>query len=185
VGEIEQAIEAALQATANRPVPKSPAAQMRALHRAERGSTKQTAARLGVSPRTVQRYLTGQIKRPTPRLAAALEAEVRKSWQPRLRQRAMKQAAASGITVETRARFGFTAAGGSTDDPRMRRITEQLPPATAAQLLAAHQSGAGEQQLRQILGDGLGHAYFRDRGRRAAGLDVEISDIDYLDVDLT
>lgn len=183
--EITTAIETALQATATRPIPASPAARMRALHRAERGSTKRTAARLGVSPRTVQRYLTGAIKRPTPRLAAALEAEVRKSWQPRLRARAIKQATATGIVVETRARFGFTAAGGSTDDPRLRRITEQLPPATTAQLLTAHQAGAGDQQLRQILADGLGHAYFRDRGRRADGLDVEISDIDYLDIGLS
>lgn len=184
MAEIEDAIEAALRATSNRPIPVSPAARMRALHRAERGSTRAVAARLGISTRTVQRYLTGQIKRPSPALAGRLEAEVRRTWQPRLRARAIKQAARSGLTVETRARFGFTSAAGSTDDPRLRRITEQIPAPTAARLLTAHQDGAGEEQLARILADGLGHAYFRDHGRRADGLDVELTDIDYLDLGL-
>jgi hypothetical protein len=67
----------------------------------------------------------------------------------------------------------------------MRRLTEAIDPATAAALFAAYQAGADEQQLRQILAQGLGHAYFRDRGRRAQGLDVEINAIDYIDLDLT
>ncbi|MCZ7430136.1 telomere-protecting terminal protein Tpg [Streptomyces sp. WMMC1477] len=184
MGEIGDSIEAALQATQTRPIPVSPQARIKALVKAEKGSTKATAARLGCSQRQVERYLAGQVKRPTPRLAGALERELRRVWQPRLRARAIKKAAAAGIVVETRARFGFTAAGGSTDDPRMRRITEQLPPNIAAQLLAAHQAGADEQQLAQILADGLGYAYFRDRGRRADGLEVELSDVDYCDLDL-
>lgn len=184
MGEIGDSIETALQATQTRPIPKSPQARMRALVKAEKGSTRAVAARLGCSQRQVERYLAGQAKRPTPRLAAALERELRRVWQPRLRARAIRQAAAAGITVETRARFGFTAAGGSTDDPRMRRITEQLPPGTAARLLAAHQTGAGEQELARILAGGLGHAYFRDRGRRADGLEVELSDVDYCELDL-
>ncbi|OEV06280.1 telomere-protecting terminal protein Tpg [Streptomyces oceani] len=184
MGEISDGIETALQATQTRPIPLSPQARMRALVKAEKGSTKAAAARLGCSQRQVERYLAGQVKRPTPRLAAALEQQLRRVWQPRLRARAIKKASATGIVVETRARFGFTSAAGSTDDPRMRRITEQLPPNTAAQLLAAHQAGAGEQQLAQILAGGLGFSYFRDRGRRADGLDVELSDIDYCELDL-
>lgn len=186
MGEIQNSLEAALQATQTRPVPKSPQSGMRFLvEKVDKGSTKATAARLGCSQRQVERYLAGQVKRPTPRLAAALERELRRTWQPRLRARAIKKAAAAGITVETRARFGFSSAAGSTDDPRMRRITEQLPPDVAAQLLAAHQAGKDEQELAQILAGGLGHAYFRDRGRRAHGLEVEISDVDYLEVGLT
>ncbi|WP_049580343.1 telomere-protecting terminal protein Tpg [Streptomyces sp. SBT349] len=184
MGDIQDAIETALQGAQTRPLPKSPAARMRVLTRAERGSTRAVATRLGVSPRTVQRYLAGQTRTPTPRLAAALEREARRSWQPRVRARAIRQAARAGITVETRARFGFTAAGGSTDDPRLRRVTEQLAPDDTAQLLAAHQAGADEARLRQLLGNGLGFAYFRDRGSRAHDLDVDLTDIDYLDVDL-
>nr|WP_147450942.1 hypothetical protein [Streptomyces hoynatensis] len=84
--------------------------------------------------------------------------------------------------METRARFGFTAAPGSTGDPRLRRVTELLEPATAGQLLTAHQAGAAEAELRHILGEGLGFAYFRGHGRRAHGLDVQITGIDYLDL---
>ncbi|GAB2885397.1 telomere-protecting terminal protein Tpg [Streptomyces mayteni] len=184
MGEIQDGIESALRSTQTRPLPISPLARMRVLLRAERGSTSAVAARLGVSARTVQRYLRGQIRRPGPRLAAALEREARRSWQPRVRQRALRRAARAGVAVETRARFGFTAAPGSTDDPRLRRVTQQLPPDVAARLLAAHQAGAPEDELRRILGQGLGHAYFQDFGRRAQGLDVEITDVDYLDLDL-
>ena len=185
MGAVQDSIEAALQAAQTRPLPASPAARMRILVRAENGSTRAVAARLGCSQRQVERYLAGQARRPTPRLAAALEREARKAWQPGVRRRTIRRAAQAGITVETRARFGFTAAAGSTDDPRMRRITEQLPPDVTAQLLAAHQAGASEAQLQQILAAGLGHVYFQDRGRRAHDLEVEIADIDYLDVDLS
>jgi hypothetical protein len=66
---------------------------------------------------------------PLPQLADRLAVEVRRDWQPMVRRRARKQAAtATGITVETRARFGFTAALGTTDDGRIRLITQHLPP---------------------------------------------------------
>ncbi|MEU0375548.1 helix-turn-helix transcriptional regulator, partial [Streptomyces sp. NPDC006283] len=100
-----------------RPIPKTARAQVRFLVKHEKGSTRQVAARLGVSQRTVERYLKGQFKRPRPELAARLAGEVRKDWQPRVRERAKKQAATStGIVIETRARFGFIAAPGTTDD---------------------------------------------------------------------
>ncbi|GAA2118108.1 telomere-protecting terminal protein Tpg [Streptomyces synnematoformans] len=182
---IGESLEAALQATATRPIPVSPQARMRFLVKTEQGSTRRTAARLGCSQRQVERYLAGKARRPTPRLAAALEREVRRSWQPRVRARAIRHAAQRGVVVETRARFGFTAAPGSTDDPRMRRITEQLPPDVTAELLARHAAGASEAELRDILGVGLGYAYFQDRGRRAVGLDVTVTDIDHLDVGLS
>mgnify|MGYP001274112225 CR=1 FL=1 len=184
MGEIQDAIEEALQRTQTRPLPRSVRARVRVLLRAERGNTAAVARRLGVSRRTVQRYLAGRIRTPSPRVAEVLEREARRSWQPGLRARAIRRAAREGIAVETRARFGFTAAPGSTDDPRLRRVTELLDPEAAGRLLAAHQAGAGEAELRRILGEGLGHAYFRDHGRRAHGLDVEITDIDYLDLEL-
>ncbi|WP_059007800.1 telomere-protecting terminal protein Tpg [Streptomyces specialis] len=183
--EITTAIETALRSARTRPLPRSPAARMRLLVRAEKGSPRAVAARLGVSPRTVQRYLTGQIRTPGPRLAAALEREADKSWQPGIRRRAIRAAARAGITVETRARFGFTAAPGSTDDPRLRRVTETLPPDVPARLLAAHEAGADEQRLARLLGQGLGFAYFRAHGSRAHDLDVTVPDIDSLDIGLT
>ncbi|WP_103529730.1 DNA-binding protein [Streptomyces sp. SM12] len=184
MGEIQDAVARALAAVHTRPVPQSAQARMRALHKAERGSSRAVAARLGTTPRTVQRYLTGEIRRPGPALAAALDREVRRVWQPRVRARAIRAAAAAGVVIETRARFGFTAAPGSTDDARLRLITQRLSPGVSGRLLEAADRGAPEADLRRMVGDGLGESYFRDGGRRAAGLDVEVTEIDYLDVDL-
>lgn len=184
MGIIGDGLEQAAANTATRPAPKSAPAQMRFLVRQLKG-TRAVAQLLGVSQRTVERYVKGQIKTPRPHLAERLAAEVRKRWQPRVRRRAMKQAATStGITVETRARFGFTAAPGTTDDGRMRRITQHLPPAYAARLFDAQASGAPEDRLRAVVAEGLQEVYFRDGGRRAPGLAVEFTDIDYVEFDL-
>lgn len=105
-----------------------------------------------------------------PREAARLADEVRRRWQPRVRERAKKQAATTGgIVIETRARFGFTAAPGTTGDARIRLITQQLPPAYAARLFDAHAAGATDQQLQEIAAEGLQEVYFKDRGRNAPG----------------
>jgi hypothetical protein len=64
--------------------------------------------------------------------------------------------------VEARARFGFASAVGSTDDSRMRRITQHLPPETARVLLEARAAGAGDCGLARLLAGGLGEAYFRN-----------------------
>ena len=184
MGEIEDALARAAAGTATRPIPKSAQAQMRFLVKSEKGSTRAVAARLGVSQRTVERYVKGTLRRPREDLAARLEREVRRDWQPRVQQRAKKRAAtATGIVIETRARFGFTAAPGSTDDARMRRITQHLPPAYAARLFDAQAAGATEQQLQVIAAEGLQEIYFKDRGRRAHDLGVEFTDIDYVELD--
>lgn len=101
-----------------------------------------------------------------------------------MRERAKKQAATStGIIIETRARFGFTAAPGTSDDGRIRRITQHLPPQYAARLFDAQTAGASEQQLQNIAAEVLQEQYFKDRGRRADGLVVEFTDIDYVELD--
>ncbi|MEW1862279.1 MULTISPECIES: telomere-protecting terminal protein Tpg [unclassified Streptomyces] len=184
MGVIQDSLDRASAATATRPLPKSAGARMRFLLRTEKGSTRAVAARLGISQRTVERYVKGTLRRPRKDLAARLEQEVRKDWQPRVRQRARKRAATSGgIVIETRARFGFTAAPGSTDDGRMRRLTQHLPPAYAARLFDAQSAGATEQQLQAIAAEGLQEVYFKDRGRRAHDLEVEFTDIDYVELD--
>ncbi|MYS20700.1 hypothetical protein GA0115240_122316 [Streptomyces sp. DvalAA-14] len=184
MGIIGDSLDRAAAGTTTRPIPKSAQAQMRFLVKQAKGSTLTVAGRLGVSPRTVERYLKGTLRRPRKDLAARLEREVRKDWQPRVRGRAKKRAAVSGgIVIETRARFGFTAAPGSTDDGRMRRITQHLPPAYAARLFDAQSSGASEQQLQAIAAEGLQEVYFKDRGRRAQDLRVEFTDIDYVELD--
>ncbi|MFF4828732.1 telomere-protecting terminal protein Tpg [Streptomyces sp. NPDC001312] len=114
-----------------------------------------------------------------------IDAAVRSRWQPQVRKRRRKQAAATGgITVETRARFGYTAPVGTTDDGRFRRLTVHLPPSYAQRLFDARDTGAGDQQMRQIIAEGFKEVYFQDGGVRAMGLsDVAINEIDYLDLD--
>jgi transcriptional regulator with XRE-family HTH domain len=183
MGDIDDAIELAGYEAVTTAPPKTPLAQMRLLLKAEKGSTKAVAGRLGVSQRTVERYLAGQRKKPRQALQDALKREVRRAWKPRVRAQARKKAAtATGITIETRACFGYTAPIGTTDDPRMRRLTVHLPPEYAGRLFTAQQAGASDQQLREIVAEGLQEVYFKDNGARAQGLEVAITDIDYFDV---
>jgi hypothetical protein len=183
MGLIADSLDKADAAHFTRPVPKSAQKQMQFLVKQTKG-TKGAADLLGVTQRTVERYLTGQLKQPRRHLADRLADEVRKRWQPRVRDRARKQAATTGgIIIDTRARFGFTAAPGTTDDPRLRPITQGLPPVYAARLFDAHAARATEEQLQRIVAEGLQDIYFKDRGRRAQGLLVDFTDIDYVDVD--
>lgn len=70
----------------------------------------------------------------------------------------------------------------TSDDGRARLITQHLPPVYAARLFDAQAAGAGEQQLQNIAAQGLQEEYFTDRGRRAPGLQVEFTDIDYIEI---
>jgi hypothetical protein len=64
----------------------------------------------------------------------------------------------------------------------MRRLTVHLPPVYARRLFDARQQGATDQQMRDIVAEGLQEVYFKDGGRRAADLEVAINNIDYFDV---
>ncbi|MFJ3906113.1 telomere-protecting terminal protein Tpg [Streptomyces sp. NPDC090025] len=148
-------------------------------------TARQVGEEIGVTADSVNRYRRGTRKNPPPEVAARIEAAVRARWQPQIRKRRRKQAATStGITVETRARFGYTAPIGTTDDGRFRRLTIHLPPAYAQRLFDAGDQDAPDHQMRQIIADGFRDIYFQDGGTRATGLsDVAINDIDYLDLD--
>ncbi|KUJ69460.1 terminal protein TpgA2 [Streptomyces albus subsp. albus] len=182
---VGEGLDKAVQGAFTRPIPKSAGAQMRYLVKQHKGSTKQVALLLGITQRTVERYVKDQIKKPRPDLAARMEREVRRRWQPQIRAKA-KQAAATtdGIMIDTRARFGFTAAPGTTDDARLRHLTLPLPPQHAARLFDAQEAGATEQQLRQLTAEALGEVYFRDSGRRAHGLEVELTDLEHVEFEL-
>ncbi|GAA1088028.1 telomere-protecting terminal protein Tpg [Streptomyces javensis] len=184
MGKLAESLDKAVEGSFTRPIPKSAGARMRYLVKQLKG-TRPVADLLGISQRTVERYVKDQLKRPRKSLATRMEREVRKRWQPQVRTRAKKQAATTGgIVLDTRARFGFTAAPGTTDDARLRHITQALPPRYAARLFDAREEGAAEQRLRDIAAEGLQEIYFKDRGRRAQGLLVEFTDIDYIEIDL-
>ncbi|MER5520756.1 MULTISPECIES: telomere-protecting terminal protein Tpg [unclassified Streptomyces] len=178
-------LDAAVHKAFTRPAPKSAGAQMRYLVRQLKG-TRAVAQMLRISQRTVERYVKDQIKKPRPDLAARLEAEVKKRWQPQIRAKARQRAASTGgIVIDTRARIGYTAPIGTTDEDRIRHLTVALPPQYAARLFDAQEQGAGEQQLQRIAAEALKEVYFQDSGRRAGQLEeVRLTDIEYLEFDL-
>lgn len=140
------------------------------------------AAGLGTSRRTVQRYAAGKLKRPQKALRAALEEETARDWQPGVRARVREQAASSGgLLIEARARFGFRAALGSTDDPRIRLVTQTVSPDHAGRIRAARERGATEAELHGLVAEALGYAYFQKFGERAQGPEVVFSNVEYID----
>ncbi|WP_328723455.1 XRE family transcriptional regulator [Streptomyces sp. NBC_00247] len=183
MGEIDDAIERADREHFTRQPPKTLKGQIRYLLR-RLGSAKAVAAELGVTADSVNRYRRGARKHPRADVASKIDDAVRARWQPQVRKRRQKQAAATGITVETRARFGYKSSAGSTDDGRFRRLTVKLPAAYAQRLFDARDTGSSDQQMRDIIAEGFKEVYFQDGGARALGLsDVEINDIDYLDLE--
>ncbi|MFJ3671248.1 telomere-protecting terminal protein Tpg [Streptomyces sp. NPDC090106] len=177
-------LDRALQAAFTRPIPKSAQAQMKYLVR-QLKTTKAVADLLGTSQRTVERYLAGRFKRPRKDLRDRMEREVTQRWQPQIRAKAKKKAASTdGVVLSARARFGFTAAPGTTDDARVRDITQALPPHWAGRLFAARDAGATEHQLQSITADALAEMYFRANNSRAPGLGVEFTDMKFIEIEL-
>lgn len=178
-------LDAAVQKAFTRPTPKSAGAKMRYLVKQLKG-TKAVAQMLRISQRTVERYVKDQIKKPRPDLAARLEREVKARWQPQIRAKAREKAATTGgIVIDTRARLGYTAPIGSTDQDRIRHLTIALPPQYAARLFDAQEHGASDQELREIAAQALKEVYFQDGGRRAGQLEeVRFTDIEHLEFDL-
>ncbi|MFI1652163.1 telomere-protecting terminal protein Tpg [Streptomyces avidinii] len=182
MGEIEDAIVRADQEAFTKEPPRTLKGRINFLVK-QLKTTKAVAAELGVSQRSVERYRKGDRKTPPKPVADRIDTAVRARWQPVVRGRRRKEAATStGITVETRARFGYTAPVGTTDDGRVRRLTVHLPAAYAQRLFDARAQGAADRELRAIVAEGLQEIYFKDGGTRADQLRVEFTDIDYFDV---
>jgi hypothetical protein len=109
VTDVHNALDRADQEAFTREPPKGLQARVRFVLR-QLKTTKAVAGEIGVSQRSVERNLKGERKRPPKAIAERIQAAVRARWQPHVRKRRRQQAAtATGITVETRARFGCTA----------------------------------------------------------------------------
>jgi hypothetical protein len=179
---IGEAVERASQEAFTREPPKTLRGRINFLLK-QLKTTKAVAQELGVSQRSVERYRKGERKHPPKAIADRIDAAVRARWQPRVRAQRQKRAATTGgITVETRARFGYRAPVGTTDDGRFRRLTVHLSPAYAKRLFDAQQ-GRSTEPPNEVIAEGLQEHYFKDNGRRADQLEVEFTDIDYIDVD--
>ncbi|MGW6602444.1 telomere-protecting terminal protein Tpg [Streptomyces sp. NPDC055036] len=178
-------LDKAVQKAFTRPAPKSAGPQMRYMVK-QLGGTKAVAELLGMSQRQVERYVAGKAKKPRADLAARLEREVTKRWQPQIRAKAREKAATTGgIVIDARARMGYTAPIGSTDQDRIRHLTVALPPRYAARLFEAQEAGASDAQLQEIAAEALKEVYFQDGGRRAGSLEeVRFTDVEHLEFDL-
>ncbi|MFD5065006.1 hypothetical protein [Streptomyces sp. NPDC058394] len=75
------------------------------------------------------------------------------------------------------------AGGRTTDGGLVWLITQHLLPVHADRLFAAREAGSGEQELQNIVAEGLQEGAFKDSGRRANDLLVEFADINYPDTD--
>ncbi|MET9572427.1 terminal protein [Streptomyces virginiae] len=163
-----------------RPAPKSAHARMKFLRTCE-GTSKSLAERLGVSRKTVDRYLSGATKKPQKRLQAALEQETEAEWQPQVRAQARQRAATSaGFVISITAYFGFGSEG--SDAGRMRDIQVAVSPSHAAGILAARDTGATDSELHDLIAEAIADAYFRVEGGGRAGLKVRIEAVERLDI---
>ncbi|WP_331722249.1 telomere-protecting terminal protein Tpg [Streptomyces canus] len=180
--KIMEGLARAERALFTRPAPKSARAQMKFLRTRERGSTKSLAERLGVSRKTVQRYLSGASTKPNKRLQEALVQETESEWQPQVRAQARQRATSSrGLVISCRAHFGL-GPEGTSDAGRVRDITVAVTPSHAAAILAAQEDGATDSDLHDAVAEAIADAYFRQGGGGRAGLEVKFADVEWLNI---
>ncbi|MGI5532457.1 telomere-protecting terminal protein Tpg [Streptomyces syringium] len=165
-----------------RPAPKSARAQMKFLRTRDKGSTKTLAERLGVSRKTVQRYLSGASTGPNQHLQEALVQETESEWKPQVKAQARQRAASSGgLVISCRAYFGL-GPEGTSDAGRVRGTSVAVSPSHAAAILAAREDGATESDLHDAVAEAIADAYFRQSGGGRAGLEVKFADVEWLDI---
>jgi hypothetical protein len=140
--------------------PARPAARLR--HLLHTQAAHLLAPSLFAYPQALTRWATGDTSDLTPAHATLIENEIYRTWQPEVRRRAHQQIVEHDgcVTVQLHARFSFTTASGEFHDPRLYRLTEDLPTLHARLLFDARHRDADEADLRRILADGIGEAYF-------------------------
>ncbi|MBT1186765.1 terminal protein TpgA1 [Streptomyces sp. CJ_13] len=193
MGLIEDRLEEAAETAYTQPIPKTLGGRIRFLLKQEgKGVSRAEAARavaekIGKSQRTVERYRDDEIKTAKPETAALIEATVKQLWQPIVKAKKLQAAVTTGgIKVDVRGKFGFKSPKGTTNDPRYRRLSRRLDAATAAALFEAKENGASEEDLAQIVADGLRDDYFTDGGSRATSLQsVALTGIDHIKFSIT
>jgi hypothetical protein len=160
--------------------PRSEHARLRYLMGRLGGSVSALAGDLGADPEELAGIAAGRHVASAP-VSAALEREVLHAWQPRIRRAAHEAVIGNHgvMMLSFRARFGFTAANGTTDDPRMRALSLALHAPYPGKLLRACHRNAPETELRQILSQALAASYFHHHNTAAPG--VTLTDIAFLE----
>lgn len=140
--------------------PVRPAARLRHLLRGQDAAA--LALRLFAYPEAITRWARGDTDGLNPAHQTLIEREIHRTWQPDVRRRAHQQILHHGgcVTVQLHARFTYTTNCGEFHDPRLRPLTEDLPLVHAQALFDARHQDADEGELRSILADGMGEAYF-------------------------
>ncbi|MEU1693334.1 hypothetical protein ABZ590_18110 [Streptomyces hirsutus] len=143
--------------------------------------THQTAACLQLPVHTIS---DGEPASLTDGARQAIDREVRRIWQFTERQTLHDTLVRNNaqVIVRFRARFGFSTARGSSNDRRLRFVAPQLLAQHTADLFTARHRDAGEDELRRILGDAIGAAYFFHRlGPHQTQAAVAITDLDFVE----
>ncbi|MGW6521723.1 telomere-protecting terminal protein Tpg [Streptomyces sp. NPDC054962] len=165
--------------------PRSTRARLTYLLKQSRGDKADLAHRLQSNPADLDELLSAERIPQADPLHQAVEREVVRLWQPRVRRRAHDAVLAhSGqMMLSFRAWLGFTAAAGSSDDPRLRFLTLSLKAPYPQMLFTAHHNGTPETELRAILSEALSVSYFHLHHDRPVhkGESVSLQRIDFLE----
>ncbi|MGW0817013.1 telomere-protecting terminal protein Tpg [Streptomyces viridiviolaceus] len=180
---VREALDRADSRHWTRTPPRSTRARLTYLLKQSRHDRAAVARRVHMSPADLEALRTAARMPQDHLLHQAVEREVIRLWQPRVRRRAHDTILANGgqMMLSFRAWLGFTAAAGTSDDPRLRFLTLSLKAPYPERLFTAQHNGTPEAELRQILSDALGASYFhRDRPAHLQEK-VSLDRIDYLE----
>lgn len=180
---VQEALDRADSRHWTRRPPRSPRARLAYLFKQNRHDIPALAHRLQTTTRDLEALSTTA---PPPKdhpLYNRLEREVIRLWQPRVRRRAHDAILAHNgqMMLSFRAWLGFTAAAGSSDDPRLRFLTLSLTTPYPQRLFTARHNDAPEEELHAILSDALGACYFHRDRPTPSGESVRLQRIDYLE----
>jgi hypothetical protein len=180
---VQEALDRADSRHWTRTLPRSLRARLAYLRKQARHDTAALAHRLGTTPADLDALNPAAPIPDTHPLHQAVEREVIRLWQPRVRQRAHAAILANGgqMMLSFRAWLGFTAAAGSSDDPRLRFLTLSLHTPHTTALFTARHNDAPEEHLRALLGDALGASYFHRNRPTHTSETVTLERIDYLE----
>lgn len=178
---IQDALSEAVSALPAGRVPKGFQAQARALGGRGKTPAARLSAQFGVTERTARKWIAGGA--PSKANRARVERAIQDVAHQRRLDRARELALAGGLRIETRARFGYLAPAGTSNDPRLRRITATMGKQFIGPLFQAYSQG-NEEAMNRVVANGILYDYFKDGGRRAHDLDVVFEDIDYVEMEI-
>ncbi|MGW3399535.1 telomere-protecting terminal protein Tpg [Streptomyces hydrogenans] len=180
---VQEALDRADSRHWTRNPPSSPRARLNYLLRHHTGGRSALAAHLGTTPASLEAFTLRPSRAEGHPLHDTIEREVVRLWQPRIRRKAHRTILENNghVMVSFRAWLGFTAAGGSSDDPRLRMLTLGLDAPYPEHLFEARHCNEPETRLLQILSTALGTCYFHRNMPSGMTESVTIERVDYLE----